>query len=930
MLAAVTACLPTAPAWARSSTPDSGVYVTNGTVNAVVTSGATTYIGGKFTQVGPPTGPAVGTNSSGSDLGWARVWGGTGVINDVVGDGSGGFYIGGNFTTVGGTACKNLAHIQSNGTLQSSWCPNPNGTVNVLALSGTTLYVGGAFTTIGVGAPTRERLAAVCTVNNCEGAVEAAHATAWAPNANSEVDDIALSGTTLYVGGAFTTIGAGAPARERLAAVCTANNCEGAVEAAHATAWAPNANSTVKTIKISGSTVYAGGAFTTIGVGATVRNRIAAICATNNCEGAVEAAHATAWNPNANNEVNAIQLSGSTVYAGGKFTKIGVGEPTRNRIAAICATNNCEGAVEAAHATAWNPNANAEVSTLTVSGSTVYAGGLFTTIVGTARNYVASLNTSGTAALNSWNANANAAVGAIATYNTTVFLGGSFSSIGGVARTDLAAICATNNCEGSVEAGHATAWAPNANNEVNALALSGSTLYVGGKFTKIGVGESARERIAAICTANNCEGSVEAAHATAWAPNASAEVNAIAVSGSTVYVGGTFTTIGVGAPTRERIAAICATNGCEGSVETGHATAWAPNASNAVDTIAVSGSTVYAGGTFTTIGVGATARNRIAAICATNNCEGSVEAAHATAWNPKANAAVLDLVVSGSTLYVGGKFTKIGVGEPVRDYVAAVCTVNNCEGSVEAAHATAWAPNANAEVNAVAISGSTVFAGGAFTSIGVGSPTRERIAAICATSNCEGSVEAAHATAWAPNPSGAVNAVTTTLTTVYAGGEFATMETGDASYFASFTEVGLLTFVSAPAMPALTSITLDGESQTTHTTMTSFKVKDATAVGAGWNVTVSGHEGSGLKSKFTQYCPEAACGTVGYVAGGHALEADSLTLNSTGASFEPSGEAPTYKCGGGCNVDTGNETGVVIVEAACEQGDRDLRSQGLG
>ena len=86
------------------------------------------------------------------------------MINDVVGDGSGGFYIGGNFTTVGGTACKNLAHIQSNGTLQSSWCPNPNGTVNVLALSGTTLYVGGAFTTIGVGEPTRERLAAVCTV----------------------------------------------------------------------------------------------------------------------------------------------------------------------------------------------------------------------------------------------------------------------------------------------------------------------------------------------------------------------------------------------------------------------------------------------------------------------------------------------------------------------------------------------------------------------------------------------------------------------------------------------------------------------------------------------------------------------------------------------------------------------------------------------
>ena len=193
VLVSAGAFFPAAPAWARSSTPDSGVYVTNGTVNAVVTSGATTYIGGKFTQVGPATGPAVGVNSSGSDLGLPRVWGGTATINAVEGDGSGGFYIGGNFTSVGGVACKNLAHIQSNGSVQSSWCPDPNSTVNALALSGSTLYVGGAFTKIGVGEPTRERIAAICATNNCEGTVEAGHATAWAPNANEEVNAIAVS-----------------------------------------------------------------------------------------------------------------------------------------------------------------------------------------------------------------------------------------------------------------------------------------------------------------------------------------------------------------------------------------------------------------------------------------------------------------------------------------------------------------------------------------------------------------------------------------------------------------------------------------------------------------------------------------------------------------------------------------------------------------
>ena len=79
---------------------------------------------------------------------------------------------------------------------------------------------------------------------------------------------------------------------------------------------------------------------------------------------------------------------------------------------------------------------------------------------------------------------------------------------------------------------------------------------------------------------------------------------------------------------------------------------------------------------------------------------------------------------------------------------------------------------------------------------------------------------------------------------------------------------GSLSFVEAPALPTLSAVTLTGEAQTTDTTMTNFKVRDATGSGSGWHVSVSGHEGSGLRSRFTQYCPEAACGTVGYVAGG--------------------------------------------------------------
>jgi hypothetical protein len=115
-----------------------------------------------------------------------------------------------------------------------------------------------------------------------------------------------------------------------------------------------------------GNTVYAAGggfqgSFTTIG--GQPRNNIAALDATSGL--------ATSWNPNANGGVSALAVSGNTVYAGvsfaGGFTTIG-GQP-RNNIAALDATSGL--------ATSWNPNANDAVVTLVVSGNTVYAGGGF-------------------------------------------------------------------------------------------------------------------------------------------------------------------------------------------------------------------------------------------------------------------------------------------------------------------------------------------------------------------------------------------------------------------------------------------------------------------------------------------------------------------------------------------------------------------------
>ena len=135
---------------------------------------------------------------------------------------------------------------------------------------------------------------------------------------------------------------------------------------------------------------------------------------------------------------------------------------------------------------------------------------------------------------------------------------------------------------------------------------------------------------------------------------------------------------------------------------------------------------------------------------------------------------------------------------------------------------------------------------------------------------------------------------------------------------------GALTFSTAPTMPALSSIALNGQAQTTTTAMTNFGIADATGTGAGWNVTVAGQSGSGKSAVFAQYCPTATCGsdTLGYVASGATLAANSLTLSSTGASFSgqsgTTGTAPTLQCASSCNVDSASA--VKVSSAALNAG----------
>ncbi|HEX3910556.1 MAG TPA: hypothetical protein VHW67_07650 [Solirubrobacteraceae bacterium] len=115
-----------------------------------------------------------------------------------------------------------------------------------------------------------------------------------------------------------------------------------------------------------------------------------------------------------------------------------------------------------------------------------------------------------------------------------------------------------------------------------------------------------------------------------------------------------------------------------------------------------------------------------------------------------------------------------------------------------------------------------------------------------------------------------------------------------------------LRFVAPPTLPPLPSLSLNARAQSDSAAMTPFSIEDLRLTKSGWNLTVQGQSGAGRSPVFAQYCPKAKCGSdaEGYVAGGAALAAGSLTLNSTGASFSGGlGVAPTLQCASGCPVD---------------------------
>ncbi len=515
----------------------------NSGVFAVVLDGSgSLYVAGVFNNIGGQARSTIAKLSAGgagaADAAWdphptmLYVGGvGAGRLNCLALDGNGHVYVGGFFDHIGGLARGCLARLSTGGTgaADPAWNTRANGEIVTLAVDGSgNAFVGGVFSVIGaMGIP------GLAKVTSSEGSSVDSYwvPLSWAPEgwivpgivSNVPIYALATDASGhVYVGGTFTHIGG--QTQTGFAVLSTGGG--GAADPAWSSVM--TTGSVLALARDGAGRTVIGGSFQFMGDGVTVRNNIARLNSDNTLD--------TAWAPETNGEVDALavdQASGD-VYAAGKFT--GAGGLARNRIAKL------SGAGTGAANVSWNPNADGEVIALALdsAGGYLYAGGTFAGIGGQARGSIARLSTSATgAASGSWSPSATPPATALHTVRALVldgagrlYVGGNFTALGGSARKNVARVTASS---GAVD----PSWNPSADGPVDALALDGAAVYVGGEFGNVGA--QPRASLARLSSAGS--GGAD----PAWNPKANGGVSALAPDGhGGVFVGGGFTLVGGG------------------------------------------------------------------------------------------------------------------------------------------------------------------------------------------------------------------------------------------------------------------------------------------------------------------------------------------------------------------------------------------------
>ncbi len=615
-------------------------------------------------------------------------------------------YVGGSFTAIGNTPARNIARWNG-----SSWFPlgtvaqnGADGTISAIAAPATNaVYVGGTFTNL---ADASTSFIAARNVALWNGAAWSRLGTPTQNGAGNSVYAIAAPATNaVYIGGTFTSVAdaSSASISARYAALW------------NGAAWSPlgtpiqnGAGSFVNAIAAPATNaIYVGGSFTNVADASTnfiSANRIAL------WNGAAWSRLGTPTQNGANNSVYAIAAPATNaLYIGGLFTNVAdASSPSisANRIALW------NGAAWSRLGTPTQNGANNSVYDIAAPATNaVYIGGDFTSVADASSasisaNRIAFWNGAawsrlGTAAQNG----ANSSVRAIAALSTSaVYVGGNFSSI---ADASSASILAKRTAMWDATTNRwiqTPAHDGGANDDVNALAMAGADLYVGGAFTRIG--NTNANRIA------RWDGS-------AWSPLGTPAQNGVnntvwaiaAAASNAIYVGGAFSTAADASSASISTRRIGLWNGA----------AWSPLGSatqNGADTevyaiAAAATNAIYVGGSFTNVA------DASSALVPARN----VALWNGAAWSPLGSATqngasgVIRAIAAAAAnaIYVGGFFTNVA------DASSALVPARN----VALWNGAAWSPLGSATQNGAdsfvmaiaAPATNAIYLGGWFTTV---------------------------------------------------------------------------------------------------------------------------------------------------------------------------------------------------------------------
>jgi N-acetylneuraminic acid mutarotase len=298
-----------------------------------------------------------------------------------------------------------------------------------------------------------------------------------------------------------------------------------------------------------------------------------------------------------NGEVRSIAILGNSLFVGGEFTQADAGSASPVSVSNIARFDISTNTWSALGLGAGN-GVDGRVYAITTLNHLVFVGGDFTRAnVGspspTSADHIAIFDTKTNTWSNAGSSGVNGVVYALAALGEDIFIGGDFTQVTGRSSLKATGIVRfhTKATQWS-NLGSCSGVSGTSQPAVYAIAVSGEDVFIGGEFTQVNVGSSLTANyIARFNTARN----TWSALGTAPGNGVNGAVNAIAVLGEYLFVGGFFTKANLGATSPVMASYIARYNLSTNAWSVFSSTS---SINNEVYAIASSGQDVFIGGNF--------------------------------------------------------------------------------------------------------------------------------------------------------------------------------------------------------------------------------------------------------------------------------------------------------------------------------------------